>query len=605
MNMNIDIYKTKTIEDTELIYTILREKYPNKQIEIEFNDNTKDYTLRLTEAEFKYDPEVPLNVTIKVCYGDSITGDSPVLLQKDGLVYIKTVQDLFDIKNKIEYPGFKLFDQSIRLEKEYCLSDFKVWCDKGWTNIKKIIRHKTNKKIYRVLTHTGCIDVSEDHSLLNSKLDKVKPEELNIGDILSHSFPTIFDENFINNYLKQNKVDGYDYFLKSGVLISIATSKIEAAIYYYIFSSICKVQIEYNSNEIYKLSNIVCYKYNEIKKIIEIPSITINDYIYDIETECGRLICGVGQLQISNTDSIFISIKFNRNDLIENRKDAFKLAIQCGNNITEMFNRHPIELEFEKVYQPFVLLTKKRYIGKKYEDTRDPMKLKTLTTSGIAITKRNYCNMVKKCYREVIDCVMDTSDLDEAIEIYKRYIDRIDNYQINQEDLVVSAQIGKEYSCKTCKKKTEWIIKCDKCKTINTKMTPMCSGFYKNGVCNKKFECLHTFSLGHINLAQKFLYRNEDICIGDRIQYIYVESESSGASKSELTEDPNYAKINNIKFNRGCYLEQLAKSVMGFFKVVLQNEQDLIDELLQFTNEKLVEFGSIKLKISDFKITED
>lgn len=129
-------------------------------------------------------------------------------------------------------------------------------------------------------------------------------------------------------------------------------------------------------------------------------------------------------------------------------------------------------------------------------------------------------------------------------------------------------------------------------------MDPICKG------CNKKFECLHIFSLGHINLAQKFLYRNDEISIGDRIQFIYIENETTNV-KSELTEDPTFAKNNNIKYNRGCYLEQLAKSIMGFFKVVLQNENELIDDLLEFTNEKLIEYGSTKLKISDFKITDD
>ena len=44
------------------------------------------------------------------------------------------------------------------------------------------------------------------------------------------------------------------------------------------------------------------------------------------------------------------------------------------------------------------------------------MKLKTLTTSGIAITRRDYCLMVKNCYREVINGIMDNS-IEFAIDI--------------------------------------------------------------------------------------------------------------------------------------------------------------------------------------------
>lgn len=711
-----DTYKTTTIEDTELIYTILREKYPDKQIEIEFNDNTKEYTLNVTKEDYTFDPNVPLNVTIKIIYGDSCTGDTPLLLMKNDKVYIETIQSIFDDTKKIEYPGFKMFDQSIRLEKEYSLTDYKIWSDQGWVNINKVIRHKCDKKIYKVLTHTGYVKVTEDHSLITENKEQIKPKECNINTKLLNSYPSEFSETC--NVVSKDRAFIYGFFYGDGscdryecpsglkyswalnnadmdVLNNLKTLlqreypdntpvTIESSGVYKLTMNNPKFLIDeyrekfYDSDRYKKVpteilnsnneiiqsffdgywaadgcrkdkENIGCTRFdnkgqigsaglyylmkklgynvslntrndkekmlritvtkkkqrkisNQIKKI---ESFEHNDYVYDIETDIGRFQAGVGDIIIFNTDSVFMSIKFNRKDFEQNRKDAFKLAIQCGNNITnDVFKRPPIDLEFEKVYQPFILLTKKRYIGKKYEDTRDPMKLKTLTTSGIAITKRNYCNMVKKCYKQVIDIIMDSSDLDEAISVYKKYIDRIDNYQIDREDLVISAQIGKEYSCKTCKKKVEWIIKCDKCKTLNPKMEPICKGTLKNKLCNKKFECLHTFSLGHINLAQKFLFRNDEICIGDRIQYIFVENENTNV-KSELTENPTFAKNNNIKYNRGCYLEQLAKSIMGFFKVVLQNEEELIDDLLEFTNEKLVEYGSVKLKISDFKITDE
>lgn len=564
-----ETYKTTTIEDTELIYTILREKYPDKQIEIEFNDNTKDYTLRLTDAEFKCDPEVPLNVTIKVIYGDSCTGDTALLLMKNGKIYIETIQSIFDLTKKVEYPGFKMFDQTIRLEKEYSLTDYKIWSDIGWVNINKVIKHKCDKKIYKVLTHTGYVKVTEDHSLITENKELIKPNECNLNTKLLSSYPSEFNETC--NTISKDRAFIYGFFYGDGscdryecpsglkytwalnnadmdVLNNLKKllqqeypnntpviyNTIESSGVYKLTMNNPKFLIEEYRNKFYDSDRykkvpteilnsnndiiqsffdgywladgcrkdkdtIGCTRFdnkgqigsaglyylmkklgynvslntrndkekmlrititknkqrkisNQIKKI---ESFEHNNYVYDIETDIGRFQAGVGDLITKNTDSVFLSIKFNRKDFEQNRKDAFKLAIQCGDNITNnVFKRPPIDLEFEKVYQPFILLTKKRYIGKKYEDTRDPLKLKTLTTSGIAITKRNYCNMVKKCYKQVIDIIMDSSDLDEAIFVYKKYIERIDNYQIDQEDLVISAQIGKEYSCKTCKKKS-------------------------------------------------------------------------------------------------------------------------------------------------------
>jgi DNA polymerase elongation subunit (family B) len=111
---------------------------------------------------------------------------------------------------------------------------------------------------------------------------------------------------------------------------------------------------------------------------------------------------------------------------------------------------------------------------------------------------------------------------------------------------------------------------------------------------------VHTFSLGHVNLATKLLQRSEEIQVNDRIQYLYVEKDGNDSGKSDLCEDPKYAVANNLKYNRMCYLEQLAKPLLGFFKVVVKD----VDELIEFTNEKLVEYGGKKLKASDYKMEE-
>ena len=265
-------------------------------------------------------------------------------------------------------------------------------------------------------------------------------------------------------------------------------------------------------------------------------------------------------MQILNTDSIFVGIKFNRQDFIKNRLDTFKLGTICGDNVTDkVFNRQPICLEFEKVFQPFILLTKKRYIGKKYDNMKDPLKLKEITKSGIAITRRDYCKMVKNCYSEVIDAIVneDGGGVEESIEIYKRYIDRIDNYQIDIDDLVVSAMLAKSYKTKPV----------------------------------------------HVHLAEKLKARHEEVQIGDRIPYIYIEGEQ-GVQKSELGEDTKYAIENNLKYNRKCYLEQLAKPLLGFFKCILSDNEDELDDIINYTNDKLVEYGGVKLKASEFKIKD-
>jgi intein/homing endonuclease len=43
------------------------------------------------------------------------------------------------------------------------------------------MRHKTSKRIYRIITDSGIVDVTEDHSLLDINSNKIKPSECYIG----------------------------------------------------------------------------------------------------------------------------------------------------------------------------------------------------------------------------------------------------------------------------------------------------------------------------------------------------------------------------------------------------------------------------------------
>lgn len=311
-----------------------------------------------------------------------------------------------------------------------------------------------------------------------------------------------------------------------------------------------------------------------------------------------------------DTDSIFISLKYNREDFRKNREDSFNLASICGNNITKMFNRHTIELEFEKVFQPFILLTKKRYIGNKYDNMKDPFKLSSVINSGTAVTRRDFCKMVKNCYKEIIDCIVSEGNdngIEQSVEIYKSYIDRIDNYQIDIDDLITSKTLAKSYNCALCKEKCEWsnLICINKCRDANRNIILASPGTERCRKCKTEFKCCHKFNLVHIQLAIRMLNRKEDANVNDRIPYVFIESENKKLAKSDLGEDPLYVKKNNIKYNRSFYLESLAKTILPFFKICLTEHENLLDDVIEYTNNKFEYYGYKKLKPSDYKMEED
>jgi hypothetical protein len=553
-------FKVTNINDLELIYSILRERYPQNEIGVLYNWNIKEYTISVTDKTYKYDPEIPVDINIQVVYGDSVTGDTPLLLKKNGLVYIESIESIFDISKKEEYPGFKIFDKTIRLEKEFSTTDYQVWTDIGWVNIKKVIRHRCNKKIFRVLTHTGCVDVTEDHSLIKFNLESIKPKDLKVGDSLLHSFPKRFGptHDTINKIVNINS----DTFT--------AKSKIEAQRIYYSLRNLgFDASIDTETDDVYTINKTNFKNEYDVKKIIDKGN--TDDYVYDLETEIGRFGAGIGQLQAYNTDSVFLKFKYNREDFEKNRRDTFRLATICGDNLTnDIFKRPPIELEFEKVFHPFILLTKKRYIANKFENTKDPFQLKGVDAKGIALTRRDYCPMVKKCYKEIIDTIVNDKtatgeivkneydSLKTSTELYKQYIDNIYNYNINIKDLVVSAMLAASY-----------------------KTRPV-----------------------HVQLAERLKLRKQEVQVGDRIPYIFIESNDCKQPKSELGEDPKYAIENNLKYNRTCYIEQLAKPILGFYKIALKDRENLLDEIINHTNNTLIKCGGKALKPSDFKIDE-
>jgi DNA polymerase elongation subunit (family B) len=125
----------------------------------------------------------------KVRYGDSVLPGTPVLT-RSGPVRIEDLGTQWD-----SYEGFLKTGS----DKEKCEIDCgtEVWTSKGWMKVLRLIRHKCKKKIYRVLTHTGVVDVTEDHSLLDHDLEHVKPKDVSVGTELFHSFPIFECPSFV------------------------------------------------------------------------------------------------------------------------------------------------------------------------------------------------------------------------------------------------------------------------------------------------------------------------------------------------------------------------------------------------------------------------
>ncbi len=112
-----------------------------------------------------------------VIYGDSVTADTPVLLRlKDGSIVYRPISQL----------PHATWIECDNGDKAYATPSepLEVWSDTGFTTIERVMRHRTNKSIYRVLAHTGVVNVTEDHSLLRANGEEVAPRDLSLGEAL-------------------------------------------------------------------------------------------------------------------------------------------------------------------------------------------------------------------------------------------------------------------------------------------------------------------------------------------------------------------------------------------------------------------------------------
>ena len=122
----------------------------------------------------------------KVRYGDSVMPGTPVLVRIGAAVSVRTIETIG--VDWTEYLGFLKEGTD---KEESSLTGIEAWTHSGWQPVKRVIRHKCAKKIYRVLTHTGLVDVTEDHSLLDQELSLLKPGAIQVGQKLFHSCPDL------------------------------------------------------------------------------------------------------------------------------------------------------------------------------------------------------------------------------------------------------------------------------------------------------------------------------------------------------------------------------------------------------------------------------
>ena len=147
-----------------------------------------------------------------------------------------------------------------------------------------------------------------------------------------------------------------------------------------------------------------------------------------------------------DTDSIFV--KFHVKDENGNKisgKEAIPIVRQLGINASKGIKsilKKPHDLEWEKIFYPFVLLSKKRYVANKYEWDNDKCKQNSM---GIVLKRRDNANIVKKIYGGIINIILNEQNVDKSIEFLNTSLHNLIDGKYPLEDLVITKSLRAEY----------------------------------------------------------------------------------------------------------------------------------------------------------------
>jgi len=371
------------------------------------------------------DPRVSVRCMAKVVYGDSVTGDTPILIRIDG--------------SKITYyPIEKLVDWSKagiwHDDKEMVVPKYiETWTERGWTSIQKVIRHKLHpeKKLYRVTTESGVVDVTEDHSLVLQDSTEIKPNDIKIGITkLLHSWPisdyiTPMSYNMSRD-LKYNTNNSNEIYNK------------------------CNDAIKQYNEYIQKNCNIYERDFNNKSTIIKIELLKHpgEAYVYDLETENHHFAVGPGALIVHNTDSLFVEFNVRNPETGERlvgreaRQATIEITDEAGHFITKAL-KPPHDFEFDKAFDPLLMFSKKRYAGNMYENNADDYVHKYM---GIALKRRDNAPIVKTIFGGAMKMLLNARDVAGAYQFVKDKCLELIEGKVSLGQLTITKSLRADYA---------------------------------------------------------------------------------------------------------------------------------------------------------------
>lgn len=195
---------------------------------------------------------------------------------------------------------------------------------------------------------------------------------------------------------------------------------------------------------------------------------------------------------------------------------------------------HPIKLEFEKVYFPYLLLAKKRYAGLYWTnaDQYDRMDCK-----GLETVRRDNCGLVRQLVDTALNKILIDQSIPGAIQYVQKIISDLLQNKVDLSLLVITKSLGK--------------------------------GANPEDYASKQ---------AHVELADKIRKRDPSGAYGsgDRVPYV-ITTAAKNVPAYARAEDPLYVLENNLSIDYQHYIEhQLQQPLMRIFGPILPNADSVL-----------------------------
>ena len=262
-----------------------------------------------------------------------------------------------------------------------------------------------------------------------------------------------------------------------------------------------------------------------------------------------------------DTDSVFFTFNLQAPDGTPIRGEkALEITIelaQHAGHLASSFLKSPHDLEYEKTFMPFCLLSKKRYVGMLYEDDYKKGKRKEM---GIVLKRRDNAPIVKEIYGGIIDILMKEQNIQKAIHFLNQSLDDVVNGRTPIDKLIITKSL---------------------------------SSSYKN-----------PNQIAHKVLANRIADREpgNKPASGDRIPFIYICNDKKDALQGEKIETPTFIREHALKIDYSFYItNQIMKPIQQLFSLVLmdiwklQGKQSKVSQFNQELNELSRKTEPVKL----------